>query len=85
MINKYEKELNFSVYSELPGIDKGILKAGNFSVSKVNIIVSLFIFISWISLFILSTNNFKDCTSVIIGITTLFLVILMTLISKSKI
>lgn len=85
MINKYEKELDFIVYGEKITSDFGILKAGRYSVSKVNILVSLIIFLSWILLFGFSIRNFENCSVFIIGLVTLFFIVLMCLISKSQI
>lgn len=84
MIAKYEREINFIVYEDKTDIDQGIIKAGKFSVSKVNIIVSLIIFLSWIYILGMTIFQSNNCISLLTGITTLFLIILMTLLSKSQ-
>lgn len=84
MITTYERECDFIVYGIRTETEKGIFKAGEFSVSKINIIVSFLIFISWLYLFFYSANNFKDCISLTIAIVNIVLLIAICLISRSQ-
>lgn len=86
MINKYETLLNFEVYNEKTTIDSGFLKAGKFSVSRVNIIVSVIVFISWIGLYLITivSNFISNYSHILIGFFTLISLILLYIFSKSK-
>ncbi|MGN7514383.1 MAG: RipA family octameric membrane protein [Allomuricauda sp.] len=50
VINDLESKLNIPLYSIKPKVQSSLFNAGNFSVSRINISVSLIIFISWILL-----------------------------------
>ncbi len=84
MIDKYEDKTNFIVYKDKTNVETGIIKAGKFSVSKVNIMVSLIIFISWIYIFGVTLFENPNCFSIITGLVTLFIIILMSILSKSN-
>ena len=87
VIKKYEIELNFIVYGEKVDSDFGWIKAGSFSVSKINILMSLIIFISWITLFLISMNSISSLSAneIIFGLITFFALILITVLSKSQV
>jgi len=84
MIDKYEDITNFIVYKDKTTINTGIIKAGAFSVSKINIMVSLIIFLSWIYIFGITLFENQDYISMLIGLITLVLITLIGFLSKSQ-
>jgi hypothetical protein len=58
VINKLEDSLNVSLYIRKPKVESEFFNAGNFSVSRINITVSFFVFFSWISLWLFSAIKY---------------------------
>lgn len=84
MIDKYEVMTDFIVYKDTTAVDTGLIKSGKFSVSKVNIMVSLIIFLSWVYIFCSAVYESKNCISLSISTITLSLLILMGILSRSQ-
>ncbi|QVY66881.1 hypothetical protein [Polaribacter sp. Q13] len=79
VIKKLEDSLNLSLYNIHPEVESEFFNAGNFSVSRINITVSFFVFLSWISLWLFSAikyakSNFTLYALAFISFVCLFLV-----------
>ena len=59
IINLYEKELDRELYSIKPKVKSHFFNAGKFSVSRVNIVVSFLVFVSWIGLWVYTIIEYK--------------------------
>lgn len=86
IINELEDKLEKPLYAKRTKLHEGIIRAGNFSVSRINIFISLIIFFSWVCLWLypLDFNGTFDCNKIIIGFITLILLILLYFLGESK-
>jgi hypothetical protein len=60
VIKELEDSLNLSLYNKKPEVESEFFNAGNFSVSRINIIVSFFVFLSWVSLWLFFAINYAE-------------------------
>lgn len=59
IISQYEKDLDRELYSIKPCVKSHFFNAGKFSVSRVNIVVSFLVFVSWIGLWGFTIKKFN--------------------------
>lgn len=60
IINLYEKELDRELYSIKPKVKSEFFNAGKFSVSRINIVVSFLVFLSWFGLWIFTVAKYSQ-------------------------
>lgn len=86
IITKLETTLERPLYEYKPDVESNFFNAGNFSVSRINIVVSFLIFISWIGLWFFSLKKPLDCfdTEYIIGGLTILSLVLIYFLGKGK-
>lgn len=73
VIIKYEKILNRPVYNEEILVKMHFLNAGNYSVSRINILISITVFLFWLALLIYNLWKFDN---IWISMTSLSIIII---------
>ncbi len=86
IINQFEKEIDRELYSIPPNVKSGFFNSGKFSVSRVNIVVSFLVFVSWFGLWVFTVYKYSSSFDeyVIVGLFTIISLFLVYFFGRSK-